>query len=80
MLIMDATSRGSFHISSLDDITIFSRGTIGKLRSIKEIMDIYCKATKYEVNMMKSSIMFNEVEEEVKTLCSLSLTLILSVE
>jgi len=38
-----------------------------ELRSIKEILDIYCQGTGMVVNMVKSSILFNELEDEMKT-------------
>jgi hypothetical protein len=36
------------------------------MRSIKDIIEMHCKVECMEVNMLKSSMLFNELEEEVK--------------
>jgi hypothetical protein len=79
MLIKDARRRGILkgikkiesvvvtHLLFVLDIIIFYQGTTMELRSIKEILDIYCQAIGMEVNMVKSSKLFNELEDEIKT-------------
>jgi hypothetical protein len=54
------------HLLFVDDIMIFGQGSSKEMKSIKKILDIYCKATVMEVNMTKSLMLFNVLEEEVK--------------
>jgi hypothetical protein len=51
----------------VDSIMIFGHGSIRELKSIKEIIDIYCLATCMEVNMEKSSLLFKELEEATRS-------------
>jgi hypothetical protein len=54
------------HLLFVDDIMIFGQGSNRELKSINDILDIYCKAIGMEIHMSKSIMLFNKVEEEVR--------------
>ena len=49
------------HLLFVYDIMTFRHGY---LKSIKEILGIYCKVTSMEINLRKSSMVFNELAKE----------------
>ena len=55
------------HILFMDDTMIFGQGSIRKMNIIKEILDICYKATRIEINMVKSTLLFHETIKEVKS-------------
>jgi len=54
------------HLLFVGDIFIFGHGSLTGLRSIREILNLYCKATGLEINMRKSSLLLSGVSENVK--------------
>jgi hypothetical protein len=49
----------------VDDVMLFSLGTVSEAKKFKEILDLYCKAIGMEVNAHKSSILFNGLQENL---------------
>ena len=50
----------------VDDVLLFCDGTIRKAWKLKEILDGYSLATLMEINMQKSTMSCNRLEEEIK--------------
>lgn len=48
----------------VDGVVLFGMGTKREEKKFKEILDLYSKATGMEVDIDKSSILFNGLEEE----------------
>jgi hypothetical protein len=53
------------HLLFMDDIMLFSNGSEKGARRIHEILNIFYKATRMEVNAQKYSFSFSELREEV---------------
>lgn len=52
------------HLLFVYDIMTFRHGYLREIISIKEILGIYCKVTSMEINLRKSSMVFNELAKE----------------
>jgi hypothetical protein len=52
------------HLLFVYDIMTFGHGYLREIISIKEILGIYCKVTSMEINLRKSSMVFNELAKE----------------
>ena len=59
------------HLLFVDDILLFIMGTKGEEKKFKEMMDLYRKTTRMEVNIDKSSILFNDLKEDREMDCRL---------
>jgi hypothetical protein len=71
-LIKGINMRNSISLSHLlfvYKVILFEAGTFKEAQKYKEILDIYCKAIGMEINILKSSILFNEVKEEIQRQC-----------
>jgi hypothetical protein len=52
---------------SVDDILIFGHGLVKELEKIKELLDLYCKATGMVINMNNYILLCNELVDDAKT-------------
>jgi hypothetical protein len=52
------------HLLFVDDIILFCDGSGRNVLKLKEILDLYCTASRMKVNLNKSSISFFEVNED----------------
>ena len=52
------------HLLFVYDIMTFGHGYLREIISIKEILGIYCKVTSMDINLRKSSMVFNELSKE----------------
>jgi hypothetical protein len=59
----------------VDDNMIFAKGSLGEINHYKYLLDIFCKATRMEVNFRKSCMLFNRLEGEVERKISQALPL-----
>jgi hypothetical protein len=77
LLIKDARRRGVLkgvkvsnfvnitHLLFFDDVLLFGDGTSQELRSLRTILDLYCKAMGMELNLRKSCMLLNCIPMDV---------------
>jgi hypothetical protein len=51
------------HFLFVDDIMIFGHGSLREISCLNEILDTYCKATRMEINIRKSSMLCYALDE-----------------
>lgn len=51
----------------MDDLMLFGHGFMNELEKLKDLLNLYCKATWMEINQNKSLLLFNELADDIKT-------------
>ena len=54
------------HLLFVDDAILFGAGTLSEWQHYKHILDTFCSATSMEINVEKSSFLFNNIDEVTK--------------
>jgi hypothetical protein len=53
------------HVLFVDDISLFGRGNLREQSYLKSILDLFCKATRLEINMNKYCILTNGLSDDL---------------
>lgn len=51
----------------MDDLMLFGHGFMNELEKLRDLLNLYCKATGMEINQNKSLLLFNELADDIKT-------------
>ena len=54
------------HLLFVDDSILFGSGTLAEWQHYKNILDTFCYATRMEINVDKSSFLYNNIEDPVR--------------
>ena len=55
------------HLLFVDDVILFGIVTIEEWQDYKELLDTFCNATSMEINEAKSSFLYNDVDETIRS-------------
>ena len=53
------------HLLSMDEVMLFGASSFQDFKALKEILNVYCEATKMEINLFKYSMMLNCISEKI---------------
>ena len=55
------------HFFFVDDVILFVLGNMEEWSAYKEALDLFCSATGMKISNEKSSLLFNEVDEDIRS-------------
>ena len=55
------------HLLFVDDVILFGLGTVEEWQNYKDILDTFCSTTGIEISVAKSSFLYNDINDTVRS-------------